>query len=226
MRRLTLIALTLSALVACGGDDPEPAPPAPEAPVTQPAAPEAPPEAAAPEAPAATGPVRQTWEALLAAGCDFNKVPVHTPVEARILRNTPFALAGYRFKDINLRLLYQADGGWYTPKLDEAPELDGVTKACVDALKAKEEALKEAMPIPDELAARMTRDHALFKVLREWGSRPTSPYADPNFHHDEGEDSWSMFTRDPECEPQPESECGGYSVYCPSETPCQGIAAG
>jgi hypothetical protein len=161
-------------LVACIGAGSPPSPP-----TTPPEATTAPAPETTPAEPVAVskGPVRQTWEALVASGCDLKAARIFTSVEARVVRNVPFALKGYRFKDVNLRLIFEADGGWYSPQVDEPPTLSPQESACVDRLKALEAELHKALPFPDEMAARMTRDHALFVVLRMWSeSHEASPY--------------------------------------------------
>ncbi|GDX83881.1 hypothetical protein LBMAG42_56920 [Deltaproteobacteria bacterium] len=60
-------------------------------------------------------PVLASWEQLMAGGCDINKAHVSTPLEARVLRNIPFARGGYVFKTLQLTRLFEADGGWYKP---------------------------------------------------------------------------------------------------------------
>ena len=210
-------------LVACigAGSPPSPSTTPPEATTS------APPETAPAEPVAvAKGPVRQTWEALVASGCDLKAARIFTSVEARVVRNVPFALKGYRFKDVNLRLIFEADGGWYTPQVDEPPALSAQETACVDRLKTLEAELYKAMPFPEEMAARMTRDHALFVVLRMWSeSHEASPYGDPRFAQDE-EGTWRMWSTYADCTPSEDGECGRYSIQCPSETPCESIAAG
>lgn len=219
-------------LVACAPAEPvvltaQDAPPAAAASATA-AAPGAPRAVAEPTAPLSTasGPIRRLWESLLASGCDLDAARLHNPVSVRIVRNTPYALAGLRFKDVNLRLVFADDGGWYTPTTDQAPALDGAVLACVEKLKAHEERLRVAMPIPEEMAARMTRDHALFVLMRSWeSSSARSPYGRPRFEQD-GEGTWQMWSTYADCTPDGEFECGGYALRCPSETPCEGIAAG
>lgn len=223
-----VLVLTL----ACTPAEPDvrsgPAPDAPGAgvtPVAVAAPPAAVPPAAAPPA-AGTGPIRQAWEALLAGGCAVDTARVYNPVSARVLRNTAYALAGLRFQDVNLRLVFADDGGWYNPTLDQAPALDPDATACVERLKAHEDKLRAALPIPDELAARMTRDHALWVQLRAWEqSSARSPYTRPRFEQTP-DGAWQMFTTYADCTPTADIECGGYSVSCPSETPCEATAAG
>lgn len=211
-------------LVACVGAGS--APPAPTTPPATTVA--AAPQAAEPALPAAVakGEVRQTWEALLASGCDLKAARIYTSVEARAVRNVPFALKGYRFKDMNLRLLFEADGGWYIPQVDEPPPLSPVESDCVERLKTLEAELHKALPFPEEMAARMIRDHELFVVLRMWSrSHEASPYGDPRFSQDE-EGTWRMWSTYADCTPSEDGECGGYSIACPSETPCESLAAG
>ena len=214
-------------LVACAGAG---SPPAPTPEPTTSSAPAPTPDPAPDPAPlpaaVTKGPARETWEALVASGCDLNAARIFTSVEARVVRNVPFALKGYRFKDVNLRLFFEADGGWYTPQTDEPPALSPEESACVERLKTLEAELHKALPFPEEMAARMTRDHALFVVLRMWAqSHERSPYGDPRFAQDE-EGAWRMWSTYADCTPSEDGECGGYSIMCPSETPCESLAAG
>lgn len=73
-------------------------------------------------------------EALLAAKCDLAAHGVRTPFGASVLRNTPYALAGYTFKSEGLRALFSADGDWYVPK----------GKATFDGLADKNDTLIDA----------------------------------------------------------------------------------
>ncbi|MCB9766317.1 MAG: YARHG domain-containing protein [Alphaproteobacteria bacterium] len=229
MRHAAPLALSVLAALAlaCGGGEPSVEV---TAPVETPA--QAAPPAKATKAPAptstATGPIKQTWEGLLAKDCDLKAVGVWTPVEARILRNTPFAMAGYTFKDISLKFVFQDDGGWYTPTTTEAPKLAADVSACVDKLKKHEDTLRRSIALPDELESRMTADHDLFVQLRAWGGgQGTSPYRDPRTSQNE-EGTWNLWLAPADCVDDEDAgvECGAFWVSCPSETPCEHDVAG
>ena len=215
MNGYVLGGLMVSAVLGCGGitssvmDELKPRPVTP------------------PQSELEPGPALQTWLTLLDSGCDLKRVPVWTPVEARILRNVAFAKKGRAFVSEELTVFFQADGGWYHPQHSEVDPLDTEAAACVAHLKRHESTLQREMPIPETLRNRMTRDHALFERLRKWGQSPKTPYARPRFSTD-GEGTLSMYTEYADCEPNPdeEMECGGYSVGCPVQGPCMGVAAG
>ncbi|MFN3199288.1 MAG: YARHG domain-containing protein [Bradymonadia bacterium] len=82
--------------------------------------------------------IKADWEALLATQCDLTARNVRTPFAASVLRNTPYALAGYTFKSEGLRALFAADGSWYTPKGKIKPKFTAEVKACIDKIRAFE----------------------------------------------------------------------------------------
>ncbi len=185
----------------------------------------APPPAATQAVPAATGPIRQAYESLLAT-CASGALPVWTPMEARILRNTPYAVAGLRFTDADLTAVFSADGGWYRPTTDTPRPLGEVDAACVAALAARERSLRSSWPVPADFEARMVRDHAVFIFLRQSGSSATSPYWKPSFN-DEDETMPGVYFPAAECERRPRNEdCYGYGILCPADGPCVSVASG
>jgi hypothetical protein len=93
-------------------------------------------------APTPKNSIKNDWLALMANGCDLAKHQVYTSFEASVLRNTPYALAGYAFKSDGLRALFSADGGWYTPKSKSAPTFEPKVSACIAKIKAFEKTEK------------------------------------------------------------------------------------
>jgi len=168
-----------------------------------------------------TDPIRQRWEALRASGCDL--AGVWTPVEARILRNTPFAIAGLKLADADLASVFTQDGGWYRPNVSDPPKLPPADEVCVGKLAAREAGLRKRWAIPPEMEARMTRDHAIVEVLRGWGRGPANPYGVVRFLQDP-DGAWRVFVTVPGCDPP--AECPGYTVRCPVSAPCEPSAAG
>ena len=101
------------------------------------------------EAAGTEGKVMASWQALLAAGCDMGKAHVNTGLEARILRNVPFAREGYVFKTVQFTRMFEADGGWYKPAPGKTVTLGAGEQTCVETLKARESALRSAQPMSD-----------------------------------------------------------------------------
>ncbi len=173
---------------------------------------------------AATGPIRAAYEALRAT-CASGELPVWTPMEARILRNTPYAIAGLRFTDPGLVAVFSADGGWYRPTVDAPQPLAPVDAACVAALAAREQALRGAWALPAEVEARMIRDHALFQVFRLWGNTAVTPYGKPSVQP--GPDgALRVWLPAADCLPAPGEDCSGFGIECPPDGPCHSVAAG
>ncbi len=119
-------------------------------------------------APAAkSGPMLDDWNALLTGGCDLEKAHVRTPIEARVLRNAPYAAKGYTFKSAELTALYAADGGWYAPDPKvKAPKFTPAEGACIKKLKTHEQALRKAITIDKAFETRFTAQHEAVKSLR------------------------------------------------------------
>jgi hypothetical protein len=112
-------------------------------------------------------PLKTDWEALLAGGCDLAAAHVVSDVEARVLRNLPYALKGYVFKSPELAKLYGADGAWYTPDAAAKIDFDPKTMACVEKLKKLEDDLaKSGKALPKAFAARFTAHHEAVVALR------------------------------------------------------------
>lgn len=114
-----------------------------------------------------SGPVLEDWNALLTGGCDLEKAHVRTPIEARVLRNTPYAAKGYTFKSAELTALYAADGGWYAPDPKvKAPKFTPAEGVCIKKLKGHEKALRKAIAIDKPFETRFTAQHEAVKSLR------------------------------------------------------------
>ncbi|MCB9766081.1 MAG: YARHG domain-containing protein [Alphaproteobacteria bacterium] len=227
--------LTLLVLAACGGASPAdpPAAPAPAAPPAAPAPAAAPAPPSAPTArrpalpvPGEPGHALTGWRELLAAGCDFGVSPVHTPIEARVLRNTPFALLGYDFSSSDLKTFFSRDGaGWYEPH-DKDVTLAADATACVDALKAREKDLRKKFEVPKEFETWMTADPDVFHHLWIWGRDGAFPYDNISFTKtDIGE--WEMRATASGCEElPPDVDCAMFIITCRSEGDCDADAAG
>ena len=115
-----------------------------------------------------SGKILASWQTLMADGCDMEKSHVNTPLEARVLRNVPFARAGYVFKTLQFTRLFEGDGGWYHPIAEGTVTLSTTEQACVDTLKNRESALRAAQPIPDSTYDWMLWNADLYVTLRSY----------------------------------------------------------
>jgi hypothetical protein len=88
--------------------------------------------------------IKSDWNALIASNCDLSAHAVRTPFAASVLRNTPYALAGYAFKSDGLRAIFAADGDWYVPKGKATPKFSPKVSACIARIKAFEATIKPA----------------------------------------------------------------------------------
>jgi hypothetical protein len=117
--------------------------------------------------PPAPGVLRGHWSDLLKGGCNLEKSGVATPIDARVLRNTPFAMKGYAFKSADLTALFGSDGGWYIADPKSAPTFAGAEQACIDKLKKHEDALRKKVALDATFEARFTATLDAVKALRE-----------------------------------------------------------
>lgn len=114
-----------------------------------------------------SSPLKSDWEGLLAGGCDLVKGHVVTDVEARVLRNAPYALKGYVFKSPELTKVYTADGGWYVPNKDAKMTFTPAEGACIKKLKTLEASLvKSKKTIRKAFADQFTAHHGAVVSLR------------------------------------------------------------
>lgn len=162
------------------------------------------------------------WNALMASGCDFSMVPAWTPVEARILRNTPYAMRGHPFRSPELVSFFQADLSQYTPQT-AVTALPADQAACVSKLAAHEKTLRAAWTVSPDQEQRLTRDLSAF---RYWTSisdshRAANPYNEGQRVLEEGgvliwEGRWGP------CNPDGalEEMCGAFLLRCPEDGFC------
>lgn len=170
---------------------------------------------------AETGPVFHAYSELLASGCDLSQVQVWSTIEARVLRNTPYAMRGHVFKSPELTALYTADGNWYAPT--GPVTLDGDDAACVAKLAAREAELKTLFVAPTAFEKRLTADVQVFDGLHRWSqlTDQMNPYASMTVHQS-SDGTWHFTATYPGCVDDAESglECGGYFIQCPAEGEC------
>ncbi len=127
--------------------------------------------------------VREDWLAFTKEGCDVTTL--QSPAVTRVLRNTPFALAGRPFVSKDLHALFSADGDWYAPVKGEV-SLNEADTACVAKLKAREDVLRSLHCLQGESQAALStfpdvwRWHrmAQFKPWDETQKPPAKPTGD------------------------------------------------
>jgi hypothetical protein len=112
------------------------------------------------------GAIVDAYRALADSGCDPKRAGVATPIEARILRNVPFALAGKPFESQELARLYRSDGAWYRPSADSKVKLAGADGACAAALKKHEQSLRKSVKLDPRVEAVLTGSPEIFRGLR------------------------------------------------------------
>ncbi len=116
---------------------------------------------------AGAGTIPAAYRALRDSGCNPDRAGVATPIEARILRNVPHALAGTTGRDEDLAQLYASDGDWYRPGSARAVALDRVDAACVTRLKKHEDQLRAQTRLDERVEAVLTGSLAVFQGLRK-----------------------------------------------------------
>lgn len=173
----------------------------------------------------APGSARTAWTTLLAAGCRVQQAPpyVWTSLEARILRNAPYAMRGHRFDSEGLAAFFAKDGAaWYRP--GEGPvTLPAEELACVERLRLHEEALRGQGFLPAGIERPATDDPGVFEALWFWGSGSADPPYGPGVLRPGAEETW---WNAPVSGCEPGQECSGYGIGCDAAGQCYTIAAG
>ncbi len=166
--------------------------------------------------------IASEYDRLMAAGCQPERFDVATPIEARVLRNLPFARAGLRFASAELTALYSGDGGWYQPR-DEADNLAADDRNCVERLRRHETRLREQLPIEAEVEAVLTADAGVFWALRRHTGYPNR-YRDAYSRSDPDLWSWG-FMDGSACggdgSPEAAGDCAGVAIVCTRPDPDQ-----
>ena len=180
---------------------------------------------------AGTGTVRAAYTRLMRAGCELDDVQVWSPLEARALRNTPYAVAGYRFSSPELLALYASDGIWFQATTSDVT-LSAADAACAEKLQARENELREdfAFAVPSRAAEeRLAADAGVFVAIHEWSQHTDmhNPFGDVTTVRS-AEGGWHVSWTAAGCESDPEEalECGRYTIECPAEGACTIDTAG
>lgn len=165
-----------------------------------------------------TGSLLQAYEALQSSGCVPEDFGIATPIEARVLRNLPYARAGLRFASAELGALYASDGEWYRPVRDRVL-LSDTEAACVVRLQRHERRLRAQLPIAPAVEAVLIADPRVFHGLRE-GLRYPNHYREAWSRAEPGRWSWG-FVDGGACggdgSPEAADDCAGLTVICHRE---------
>jgi hypothetical protein len=171
-----------------------------------------------------SGKILASWVELLSTGCDVSKSHVNTAFEARILRNVPFAQQGYVFKTLQLARMFEGDGGWYAPVAGKSVSLSTTEQSCVEALKARETALRAAQPIADSTYDWLLWQTDLYLTLRSYTrtlrfeSGPKNVEVGSGCSGD-GKGGFRYVWLDASC-PSAHSECSGVLFECNADCQC------
>jgi hypothetical protein len=103
----------------------------------------------------------EEYDRLLAAGCHPKQFDVATVIEARVLRNLPYARAEMRFASADRRTLYARDNAWYRPVQAEV-SLEEPDRRCVERLRRHEAKVREQLPIAPAVERVLTADANVF----------------------------------------------------------------
>lgn len=164
------------------------------------------------------GSLLEAYERLQSSACVPEDFGVATPIEARVLRNLPYARAGLRFAAAELGALYASDGDWYRPARDRVL-LSDVDAACVARLQRHERRLRAQLPIAPAVEAVLIADLAVFQGLRG-GLRYPNQYREAWSRVEPGRWSWG-FVDGGACggdgSPEAAGDCAGLTVICERE---------
>ena len=204
-------------LCACGkskskdGDKPNTAHPTPSEPAPIPK-PEPKPEPKPTDPPENRGnEIPAAYRALMAARCDLAQLPAMTPIDARILGLTPFALAGRPFQEPELASLFAGDGNWYKPGPSPEVKISPADTKCVASLQAAEKVLRERMPVDEEIELRLTN----LQVFRELRKRATPGVEYKHGSAQKGDGQWTWKLIESTCaDPSAGAGCKGLSLTC------------
>jgi hypothetical protein len=175
---------------------------------------------------AMAGPAVRAWNALITAGCDPKGTMTHvwTPVEARILRNVPYAMRGYTFSSRELDVFFtRAERNWYEAHTKDV-KLPEEARACVDRLKAHEDELRKEWPVAPTVERRLVSEPVVFEAYWTWGHASADKYYDLVKVEAISNGALTVEALAPGCEP--EAECSAYVIQCESGQECVAVAAG
>ena len=122
-----------------------------------------------------------TWQKLIDADCDFEKIPIWTPYEAKILAQMPYVMRGHPISE-PMKSFFRADAEWYKPRESKNRSSPSQKELqCSKKLRNLEEQIVSSRePVPEEARFRFLQDPQAFQTWFQWGSSRTSnPYVSP-----------------------------------------------
>lgn len=171
-----------------------------------------------------SGKLLASWKELMAGGCDMTKAHVNTAFEARILRNVPFAREGYTFKTLQFTRMFEGDGGWYKVVPGKTVTLSATEQTCVDALKARETALRTAQPMAEATYDWLLWNTDLYVTLRSYTGALKLESGPKNVEigsgcSGDGKSGFRYLWLDASC-PSAQAECSGVVFECNADCQC------
>lgn len=159
------------------------------------------------------------FERLLAQGCDPAGFGIATALQARALRNLPYARAGLRFRAAELAALYRQDGDWYRPRTEQV-KIEAQELACVQRLQQHERKLRHQLPIEDAVESVLIAQLQVYQWLRDHLRYPNH-YRGAYSAQQPGSWTWG-FQDGAQCggdgNPESAEDCAAYSVICTQTT--------
>lgn len=163
-----------------------------------------------------SGAILAEYQKLRDGGCKVQEFNIYTPLEARVLRNVPFALAGRKLSSPDLHDLFQRDGDWYRPATTEGVTLSNADGSCVAKLHQREKQLRRSWKVSKAIEQVVTRHPTVFLSLRRNAS-PGARYR--KFRGRASENEWSIgFTDVAACggsgTPEEAGDCSSVQILC------------
>lgn len=163
-----------------------------------------------------SGAILAEYQKLRDGGCKVVDFNIHTPIEARVLRNVPFALAGRKLASPDLHGLFQRDGDWYQPSTTGEIKLANGDARCVAKLHQREKQLRQHWKVSKAIELVVTRHPEVFLSLRR-NARPGAKYR--RFRGRASKNEWSIgFTDVAACggsgTPEEAGDCSSVHIFC------------
>lgn len=143
--------------------------------------------------------IKEDYQTFLQQGCDTTLIK--TPIEARILRNVPFAILGYKFNSEDLSFVFSHDGTWYKSTTETLPKLSSENSRCVSRIQARETQFKNSFNIDPQIMSALTKSHKVYFWLRTIFSKSPGRWTSPRSPQKSNRE-WRLFIKD-------QDNCGG-----------------
>ncbi|MBI2336115.1 MAG: YARHG domain-containing protein [Deltaproteobacteria bacterium] len=164
-----------------------------------------------------TGAVLAEFEKLMAMQCNVTQFGISTPLEARILKNIPYAIVGRPFTSPELTELFNKDDGWYKPGSSSDVKIKPEHEACITRLQKREDQLRRSVKMDAEVERVFIRDPKIFLGLRAY---PKATYKTTNTTFEKGKHwQWSAIDISPgscggDGSPNQRGDCAGIMISC------------